>query len=135
MRTDSFACQVLAVFSRRAPAFLPSQGEPSTFPGAILYHRLNRPHEQMDAATSARGRLLGSWVAVAFWSGLTVIVVGIGFLTNSWRPEWVSLIAGLAGIGGPLLVRVVGWEREEAESHDSRRGQDDAGQEDRHDAT
>ena len=35
MRADSFAGQVLAVFSRRAPAFQPRSDEPSTFPAAI----------------------------------------------------------------------------------------------------
>jgi hypothetical protein len=42
MRADSLAGQILAVVSRRTPAFQPSPDEPSTFPGRLCWASLTR---------------------------------------------------------------------------------------------
>jgi hypothetical protein len=100
MRRNSFAGQVLAVFSRRTPAFQPRQGEPSSFPGAILYHRLN-PVPKLDADVdrdSIRGRSLGSWVASISVASLSIVVAVISVLTRNWRPEWVSITVGALAV-------------------------------------
>jgi hypothetical protein len=60
MRADSFAGQVITVFSRRAPAFQPREGEPSTFAGAALYRRkqLVRPGSVVRKVYAARWSVL-----------------------------------------------------------------------------
>jgi len=118
MRENSFAGQVLAVFSRRAPAFQPRQGEPSSFPGAILYHRLN-PVPTLDADAdrdSIRGRSLGSWVASISVASLSIFVAVISVLTRSWHPEWVSITSGALAV---MYVRLfAGGLRESRKSGD-----------------
>jgi hypothetical protein len=50
IRADSFVGQVIAVISRRTPAFRPREDEPSTFPGWIFHHQSSS--KQASAARS-----------------------------------------------------------------------------------
>jgi WD40 repeat protein len=58
IRTDSLAGQVIAVISRRTPAFQPSFDEPLTFPGQLHRTRLALSKRTMPAAQPAES---GTW--------------------------------------------------------------------------
>lgn len=53
MRANSLAGQVIAVMSRRAPAFQPLPGEPSTFPGQVRQAALALGETRGQEARSA----------------------------------------------------------------------------------
>jgi hypothetical protein len=132
MRADSFAGQVLAVFSRRASAFQPLPDEPSSFAGAIFY--LSRP----DVDAKGDHHLKKRWIPVLakkFILGLLVgSAVSFGIFTaiiGNENPWWsVAAATGLVGLVGPIAAFLVTIHPEDASSneqaHDQEHPPDDA---------